>query len=356
MRSPTPPSSSTTASAFLGRTVQHWPVAELRIHPENARIFGTETDEDRDKLDADIRARGQQNPIVVCGKGCALPRGTIIRGHRRAASLRRLGIKDALVIEIDNLDEDAIRELLVSDNLASDCARRLTELQRFQLEEQCRAALGRRRGQRTDLEGAAAGDSDVLVAKQLGVGATKIRERRKVFTSPASPEVVQEAVKAGRMSIARAADIVRDIEKGRTTVSRVEEIFAASIATGSTSAKTGTKTPRQHAKRPAATGSMHATPRQQLEDAVSQFDAASMELRRATLRVADAGVARAYASFAASHDLDDAIAQAAIALKRSEAVNFVLQPTLGVATRARSLLAQLDADDAPTKSRSRSQS
>lgn len=342
MRNPMPPPVA-TPSALLGRTVRSIPIRELRFHPDNERLFGSENADDRAKLDADIKARGQQNPIVICGKGCARPRGTIIRGNRRAASLARLGFKEALVIEIDDLDEEAIVELLVSDNLAGDCARRLSEEQRFNLEEECRKALGRKRGQRTDLEGSVTGDTDVLVAKQLGVGATAVRNRRKVFGSPASPEVVRTAVKSGGISVGRGATLVRGLEKGRTSLSRLEEVFARATSVGRISEvkeEKAAKGSRRQKEPPAKVGAGDGDSEELLAAALAA-DAAVGALRAAALRAARANVTRADALVAGAPSLSELNMQAAIALKSADVLTHALRPALSLSTSVRSLLAQM---------------
>lgn len=94
----------------LTMNVEQVDLSILRQHPENPRIGRT------DLIAASIRANGLYQPLVV--QKCT---GYVLVGNHRLKALQELGEKRAPVVYLD-IDDDAARQVLLSDNRTTDLA------------------------------------------------------------------------------------------------------------------------------------------------------------------------------------------------------------------------------------------
>lgn len=83
------------------------PVAELRPHPDNARIYGDTADSD---LIESIRANGILSPILIAHDN------RVISGHRRYDAAYQLGMDEVPVVLFRSEDELDILEALIESN------------------------------------------------------------------------------------------------------------------------------------------------------------------------------------------------------------------------------------------------
>lgn len=211
------PNGASASSSLVGRTVVSLRVADLQHHPRNGHFFGPTAPGEDAELREDIERQGLRNPLVVCGKGCASREGTILGGNRRYDACVALGYVEVPVVVHDGLSLDEELDILLGDNAASNCARRLKQSQLYAIEEAQRGILARRAGQRTDLAGGARGETSALVAAKLGQPENAVRNRQKVFGAVASPPELRAAVDAGELSLTAAAHEVRKLEKQPTS-------------------------------------------------------------------------------------------------------------------------------------------
>lgn len=214
---------------LMGRIVGCASVADLQPHPQNRHFFGVTPADADTELREDITRQGLRTPLVICGDGCAHPKGTILAGHRRVAALLTLGIREAATIVLDGLGADEELDILLGDNLATSRARELSQLQRYRIEEAQREILARRAGLRTDLSGGAKGETAALIAKKTGEPVNAVRNRQKVFGSAVSPPELQIAVDSRKISLTAGAKRVRELE-GVTKAERMWSGRAASNA------------------------------------------------------------------------------------------------------------------------------
>jgi len=112
-------------------------ISSLKSYPRQTEFFGAiddiREDEEINRLAEDIELNGQLTSIEV------LPDGTILKGHRRVAALRRLGRLKVKVIvrkDLDDHPEKTEQEFLLDNQLHRQlstlqlvrCAERLSEL------------------------------------------------------------------------------------------------------------------------------------------------------------------------------------------------------------------------------------
>lgn len=199
----------------------------LVLHPLNANLFASVSMQEQQALDEDVAAHGVTKPLVVAGDGCASPRGTIYAGSRRCAAARKAGLP-VPVISREGLSADDEVAAMIQDNLADQHARKLTHKQRYLLEEELRARYGKSQGQRTDLRPTGAPQDNLdgepakssrapktveEVARRAGQRPNAIAQRQIVYGSKVAPQLLQDAVDDGRISISAGADMVRLINK-----------------------------------------------------------------------------------------------------------------------------------------------
>lgn len=96
------------------RKVESVDVDRLQQHPRQHEFFTAPSDVQLDELAADLKHRGQQEPIHIT------PDGIIIRGHRRVAAAKRLGWKELNAIVRHDLSDPHNAETvaeLINDNI-----------------------------------------------------------------------------------------------------------------------------------------------------------------------------------------------------------------------------------------------
>lgn len=72
--------------------MQKWKLNRLNDHPKQALNFDDVPDKELAALAADMKRRGQRDPVEI------LPDGTVIAGHQRVRAAERLGWKEIDVI------------------------------------------------------------------------------------------------------------------------------------------------------------------------------------------------------------------------------------------------------------------
>jgi hypothetical protein len=123
--------------------------------------------------------------------------------------------------------QDAVAGQSIDGATADQHARKLTHGQRYMLEEELRARHGKRQGQRTDLQGAAAPQDDLggspaksgralktveEVAKRAGQRPNAVAQRQLVFGSSLASPLLMTLVNDGRIPISSAATMVRALK------------------------------------------------------------------------------------------------------------------------------------------------
>lgn len=89
-------------------------ISWLKEHPRQSDFFADTSESELGELAADMKLRGQQEPIHCC------PDGTIIRGHRRVQAAKLLGWKTISTVTRNDLGDpgnDQVVDELVIDNL-----------------------------------------------------------------------------------------------------------------------------------------------------------------------------------------------------------------------------------------------
>ncbi|MFI5300065.1 MAG: hypothetical protein ACHREM_18415 [Polyangiales bacterium] len=217
-------------------------------HPRNAVLLPASSTDEDDRLAADIEANGLVVPIVVAGAGCASPPGTLLDGHRRTGSMRSRGICEARAVVRTGLTAHDEEMWIVRSAIASQLHRKLTEEQKFRLEERARELLrtrGHRQGHRSDLGTSVAGngssggtgepidvsgtwvagnpssprkgEASAIVAKASTESVNAVKERQKIYGSPVTTEPLKQAVATQKISRKKAAAIVREVEGAEDT-------------------------------------------------------------------------------------------------------------------------------------------
>ncbi|MFI5303047.1 MAG: hypothetical protein ACHREM_33575 [Polyangiales bacterium] len=199
----------------------------LVAHARNAVLLPASTTEEDDRLAADIEAHGLVVSLIVAGSGCASPPGTLLDGHRRSAAMRSRGITEAKAVVRSGLTAHDEEMWIVRSAIASQLHRKLTEADKYKLEERARELLkakGLKSGFRSDLHATAAtsvasnggsvpvGEASAIVAKAAGESENAVRERQKIFGSPVTTEPLKKALADGKVSRKKAAAIVREVE------------------------------------------------------------------------------------------------------------------------------------------------
>lgn len=198
------------------------PLASLQPHPYNATVYGPCKVTEDLELAASIQAHGILSPVVVTGKGCASPPGTILSGHRRVEQAKKLGIASVKVQVRTGLSEDEEKKTILIENVAANTGRKLSERQKFEHEEEIRRLDGRKQGARNDLKPTRiCGDSDTIVAAQTGETANAVRARRAIFTSPLLTPQLEEAVETAKVPMTTAVSILREAAATRKTSGEV---------------------------------------------------------------------------------------------------------------------------------------
>jgi ParB-like chromosome segregation protein Spo0J len=156
-------------------------VADLKPHPENARIYGDGADA---SLVESVRLKKVLSPLLITWDG------RVISGHRRLAAAKAAGLTDVPVVVYASRDELDILEALVHDNrtrqkTGEQLRREATVLQevegeraRLRMEAGKSEAGGGGRGnknpQANSPEGFGAGQARAKVAEALGIGQKQV--------------------------------------------------------------------------------------------------------------------------------------------------------------------------------------
>ncbi|MFO0675340.1 MAG: ParB N-terminal domain-containing protein [Polyangiaceae bacterium] len=216
-------------------TILRVDVSSLRPHPDNADLFPPESPESDKALDEDIANHGVERPLLVTGDGCASPPGTVLRGHRRLQSAIRVGVKEVRAEIVTGYSADVERLAMIRDNLAGTHQRRLSQERKAALEAEVYKILGRRKGERTDLGtwvrsepgSQVSARTNKLVAAEVGETTSAVRDRRKIFASPITPDVLKAAVNDGKVSRSQAASLVRSAEVASTAKGKPVDVAVA---------------------------------------------------------------------------------------------------------------------------------
>ena len=188
-------------------------VADLAPHPLNEKFYGPSSAKADGELATSMREYGQRSPLIICGKRCAHPEGTILAGHRRVRAAREIGLTHLDAIVKDGLSERDEEKEILSDNLASYEHRELTQRQKYEHEKRVRELSGRKQGVRNDLDPSKpAGNTDSILGPSLGSTPNEIKSRRKVFSSSILVPELEAALDDGTVRLTVATSWVREVE------------------------------------------------------------------------------------------------------------------------------------------------
>jgi hypothetical protein len=206
-----------------GSSIVDFPVAAILDNAWNDEYFGADSPKDDADFDASADAIGIRTPITLVGDNCALARGTLIGGRRRTGWARRRGQAFLPAILLHGLSADEILERLIADNLAAARVRRLSPSRLYKLEAKRAEVVARSQGQRSDLLGVEKGETTAIVAKELGQKPNAVKTRKAIFASKVAPESLKKIVDEGKVSLAKAAKIVRELDKAHAKGASAEE-------------------------------------------------------------------------------------------------------------------------------------
>jgi ParB-like chromosome segregation protein Spo0J len=180
----------------VARDVRKWKLKDLKPHPRQAELFPDLPTLLLRDLAQDMEARGLQNPLEL------LPDGTIVCGHQRRRAAELLGWEEIDVWvnhELARQGERAIEQRLIEDNIVGRklhlldqvrCYRRLVEMAQDTPAEQRR---DHQRGRLRD-----------VVGERLGISGRTLERYLRVLDTPS---VVQDAFRAGRISLVNASKV-----------------------------------------------------------------------------------------------------------------------------------------------------
>lgn len=189
----------------------------LADHRLRREVHGPPDPDADERLVEFLRSNPSHRPIVVTGRGCASGQNVILDGHRLRDALVAACVTYVPVLRRTGLTPDAEETIIVQAALASQHTRRLRLSQIAALEERLLAIHSRGRGFRSDLttsvgNNTSHGSTLSLVAAASGEPVNAVANRRKIFSSPVSPQILKNAVDARRMAPTEAAALVRKIE------------------------------------------------------------------------------------------------------------------------------------------------
>lgn len=95
----------------MRKSIQPWPVEQLKDHPRQAELFTDLTEAQLEELAENIDKNGLDHPIEI------LPDGVIICGHQRRRAVARLGWETVPVIvrhDLANADPGEIEVRLIA--------------------------------------------------------------------------------------------------------------------------------------------------------------------------------------------------------------------------------------------------
>lgn len=190
-------------------------MAQYPIHPA-AELFPPMSEEEFDRLVADIREHGQRDPII-------LHDGAVIDGRNRYLACQKIGIEPR-VAEWDG--EGSIEAFVVSKNL---CRRHMNESQRAMIAARL-ATL--RHGQRIDPRGERPDASIDASAPSAGAQTPRTPSERTAQTEAAKLlNVSRPSVQRARVVLDRGTEEeIKSVEEGAAAVSSVAKAIKAKQA------------------------------------------------------------------------------------------------------------------------------
>jgi hypothetical protein len=193
------------------------PPTALTSHPFALAQFPLGAEADDVELIESVREHGVLRPVTVTGERCASPPGVVLNGNRRRRAAIAAGIAAIPVRVLDDLGAIDEERIVLAENLADQQGRRLTESQRAAIENELAKRLSKGQGYRSDIctsAGSSGGvDTRDSVAAVVGATRNSVADRKTIFSSPVSPNVLKQAVDAGKITRTRAATIVREAER-----------------------------------------------------------------------------------------------------------------------------------------------
>lgn len=177
------------------------PLASLKPHPRQNDFFAATSEAEVRELAADMKRRGQQEPIHC------LSDGTIIRGHRRVRAAKLLGwemIQAVVRNDLGDAGDDEVIDELIADNLM-----------RQQLDElslaRCYHELKRTRSLERDSEG---GDVRDCLATRLNCGKSG-RSLDRLERLLQLPRDVQDMISHGSLNKTQGEGILKLSQQDR---------------------------------------------------------------------------------------------------------------------------------------------
>ncbi|MCE9531478.1 MAG: ParB/RepB/Spo0J family partition protein [Planctomycetes bacterium] len=194
------------------RKTTPWPLAKLKDHPLQAKMFGDVNDVELDILAADIEANGLKHAIEI------LPDGTIVCGHQRVRAARKLGWTtiDAVVrADLAEAGEAAIAIEFVKDNLLR---RQLGALGKARCIQQL-IETAKKFYVDTPVGDCGANIKDTI-ADRLGQSRRTVNRYLQVLKTPPA---IQNAFDASHLSLVEACQVAMMPEKAQLAVAaRIE--------------------------------------------------------------------------------------------------------------------------------------
>lgn len=200
-----------------------WKISKLKKHPLQDEYFGDVPDAELEALAADMRQRGQRQPVEI------LPDGTIVAGHQRVRAAKLLGWREVEVIIRDDLPEQGEAEVeseLIRDNLLR---RFLPGLARAKCIKRCMEleSGGKLNNKKTE-------EMKSKIAAQLHISP---RNLNRYLLALEAPTIIQQAFDRGNITLINAGkvallaktdkktqqEIVRRIEAGESAKAVVAE-------------------------------------------------------------------------------------------------------------------------------------
>ena len=106
----------------IERKIVEKPIASLKPHPRQAKLFHDATEEEIKELAESMANNGLDHPVEI------LPDGTIVAGHQRVKAAQKLGWKSIrcwVRNDLAKAGEEAVECRLIEDNVIR---RQLTKL------------------------------------------------------------------------------------------------------------------------------------------------------------------------------------------------------------------------------------
>ena len=184
--------------------VQEWKIGDLKPHPKQDDYFPDESEEADAELEADMKVKGQRDPIYI------LRDGTIISGHRRVKMAKRLGWKTIKVI-VHDLDDEEGEALFIDNNYMG---RQLSDFQKVRCAAR-KIELAKRGKAVLPAEVNAEKKTRDKIGKLLGYSGRHVD--RYLLALKAPPEV-QHACDKGYLKLAEVGQVAQLDKKGQQAI------------------------------------------------------------------------------------------------------------------------------------------